>query len=52
MKKIGVERKPQEGGWGRWGGLLRSLPNLIGPGGDSKRLRVSWRQAVLAAGEL
>lgn len=48
MKKIGRERERWEGG----GGLLRRLPNLIGPGGDSKRLRVSWRQAVLAVGEL
>lgn len=33
-------------------GGLRRLPNLIGPGGDSKRLQVSWRQAALAEGEL
>lgn len=37
---------------GGGGGGQRRPPNLIGPGGDSKRLRVSWRQAVLAVGEL
>lgn len=34
------------------GGGPRRLPNLIGLGGDSKRLWVSWRHAVLAVSEL
>lgn len=33
-------------------GRAGRLPNLIGPGGDSKRLWVSWRHAALAVGEL
>lgn len=39
-------------GEGIAGGGLRRLPNLIGLGGDSKRLWVSWRHAVLAVSEL